>query len=69
VTLELAELKQAKLNAEVLYDMFRTMYTNAQLRAMSDAEFEQWKAELYRLWSAVCDAERAIWQAQDQVTA
>lgn len=65
----LAQLEQAKLDAEVMLDMFRAMYTNAQLRAMTDAEFENWKAEMHRLWEAVVNAQMAYFRAEDQVKA
>lgn len=62
-------LQQAKLDAEVAYDMFYGLYDYAQLRAMTDAEFEVWKAEAYRFWVAAVDASRRYYHALDEVQA
>lgn len=65
----LSELEQAKIDAEIALDMLRGMYTNAQLRAMTDAEFENWKAAMHQHWEAVVNAQMAYFRAQDQVSA
>lgn len=69
MTPTLAGLEQAKLDAEIALDMLRGMYTNAQLRAMTDPEFENWKAAMHRQWEAVVNAQMAYFRAEDQVSA
>lgn len=63
----LVMLDKARLDAEVMFDMWRSIHTSEQLRAMPDAEFEVWKAETKRLWEILIDAERAFSRAVDLV--
>lgn len=65
MTPTLAELEQAKIDAEVALDMLRGMYTNAQLRAMTDPEFENWKQAMHQHWEAVVNAQLAYYRAVD----
>lgn len=62
----LAELEQAKLDAETLYDIFYAGYDKDKFRAMTHEEYTNWKAESYRLWSAAVDAQFAFYKAEDQ---
>jgi hypothetical protein len=52
-----------RLAAESKLDEYKNRFTHAQLRDMSDGDFEAWKIEMRRLWGDVVDAERAYYRA------
>lgn len=66
---DLLILLSQKEKAEEALRPFQAALKDGGLLEMTDAEFEQWKADIHPLWIATIDAQRAYWLAHDQAQA
>lgn len=62
--MSIGALKLIRMAAEQRLENLKNAYTQQELRDMSDADFEDWKANMQFCWRQVVDAERALFAAE-----